>query len=55
MGNCVICNDVPNVYVPIEDDQVYKNPDNTFITSFGIIKEMVPPTPYTSPSLEKIR
>ena len=55
MGNyCIICIDEPKVYVPIKVDQVYKSPDNTFKTSFGTIKERVPPTPYTSPQPDKI-
>ena len=55
MGNCfdpismtyMTYNDMKkNVYVPVPEEQIYKSPDQTFITTFGVIPEIVPPTPY---------
>lgn len=53
MGNCIICNNIPNVYIPIEEDEIYKSPDSTFITTFGSIPEIVPPTPFISSEISR--
>ena len=58
MGNCLdpismaytmqMHNDMKkNIYVPVPEEQIYKSPDQTFITTFGVIPEIVPPTPYS--------
>lgn len=54
MGNCIICIDEPKVYVPMPDE-IYKSPDNAFMTSFGTIPEIVPASPFTSPNIESLR
>jgi hypothetical protein len=50
MGNCILCDDdLKNVYIPVQEDQIYQSPDHTFITTFGVVPNIVPPTPYNSP------
>jgi len=59
MGNCIndciLCVDEPKVYVPMPEDEIYKSPDNAFMTSFGTIPEIVPASPFTSPNTESLR
>jgi hypothetical protein len=55
MGNCILCVDKPKVYVPMPEDEIYKSPNNVFITSFGTIPEIVPPSPFTSSKEESLR
>ena len=58
MGNCIsecLCVDEPKVYVPMPEDVIYKSPDNAFMTTFGTIPDIVPPSPFTSPNTESLR